>query len=106
MESTSKAPPAQWVALDTSPEHAYPVERFGADWNGWHTPVVTATTLVTLLLNVISEPSSSYLAFAIDTAGGCTLQDNEGRTDTLSPGADGLYDLGELGWTFGPAPHA
>lgn len=62
--------------------------------------MITAPTLATLLLEVISDPNGSYRAFAIDEAGRCTLQDHEGHIDILTPDSDGLYDLGGLGWTF------
>jgi hypothetical protein len=89
-----------WFVLDSCPAILYRAARFGADWNGWATPVITAPTLATLLLEVISDPNGSYLAFAIDEAGRCTLQDHDGRIDILTPDTDGLYDLGGLGWTF------
>jgi hypothetical protein len=100
VESTLTALQSHWFVLDDSPEVAYPAKRFGADWNGWLTPVVTAPTLATLLLTVISDTGGSYSAFAIDAAGSCTLRDHEGRIDILRPTDDGCYDLGELGWTF------
>ena len=59
------------------------MHRFGADGNGRLTPVVTAPTLATLLLKVISDPDGSYLAFAIDATGRCTLQDQQGGVDVL-----------------------
>ena len=52
-----------WFVLDSCPEVPYPAARFGAQWNGWATPVVTASTLATLLLRVISDPDGSYRAF-------------------------------------------
>jgi hypothetical protein len=55
--------------------------------------------LAILLLTVVSDPDSTYVAFAIDAAGTCTLQDDQGHLDTLEPADDG-YDLGGLGWTF------
>src|SRR5664279_2079148 len=75
MESTLREARSQWFVLSDSPGIAYPAERFGDDWNGWVTPVVTAPTLAILLLTVISDPVSTYVAFAIDAAGTCTLQD-------------------------------
>ncbi len=100
MEPTLREARSQWFVLSDSPGIAYPADRFGDDWNGWATPVVTAPTLAILLLTVISDPVSTYVAFAIDAAGTCTLQDREGRLDTLEPADDGGYDLGGLGWTF------
>lgn len=93
---------SQWFVLEDSPEVAYPAERFGPARNGWLTPVVTAPTLATLLLTVISDPAGPYLAFAIDAAGSCTLQDREGQIAVLRPADDGCYDLGALGWTISP----
>jgi hypothetical protein len=60
-----------WFVLDSCPAIPYRAARFGADWNGWATPVITAPTLATLLLEVISDPHGSYRAFAIDEAGRC-----------------------------------
>ena len=79
---------------------AYPAERFGDARNDGVTAVVTASRLAVLLLTVINDPDSSYVAFAIDEAGTCTLQDLHGHLDTLKPADDGGYDLGGLGWTF------
>ena len=100
MASLLRAKRSGWFVLDDTPGIAYPAVRFGGDWNGWITPVVTAPTLATLLLAVISDPNGSHLAFAIDAAGTCTLQDHEGRIDSLEPADDGCYDLAGLGWTF------
>ena len=91
---------AHWFVLDSCPAVPYRAVRFGSDWNGWATPVITASTLATLLLRVISDPHGSYRAFAINEAGECNLQDHEDRIDILTPDGDGLYDLGGLGWTF------
>src|SRR6478609_6547022 len=66
-----------WFVLDSCPAIPYRAARFGADWNGWATPVITAPTLAT------------------DEAGRCTLQDHEGHIDILTPDSDGLYDLGD-----------
>jgi len=89
MASTLRDRRSQWFVLSDSPGIAYPAERFGDDWNGWVTPVVTAPTLVILLLTVISDPDSTYVAFAIDAAGICALQDDQGHLDTLEPADDG-----------------
>jgi hypothetical protein len=97
MKTTAQA---TWFVHDRCPETRYRAVGIGADENGAPAPVVTAPTLVTLLLDAVSDPSSSYLAFAIDTSGRCTLQDREDRVTTLRPDRDGLYNLGGLGWTF------
>ena len=89
-----------WFVLDSCPEVPYPAARFGAQWNGWATPVATASTLATLLLRVISDPDGSYRAFAIDSLGRCCLLDSEGRVGIMTPDEDGLYDLASLGWTL------
>jgi len=91
MASTLRQKLSPWFVLSDSPGIAYRAERFGDDWNGWATPVFTAPTLVILLLTVISDPDSTYVAFAIDEAGTCTLQDHQGRLDTLEPADDGGY---------------
>ena len=97
METTAQA---TWFVLDRRPETRYRAAGIGADENGGPAPVVTAPTLVALLLDAVSDLSSSYLAFAIDTSGRCTLQDREDRVTTLRSDRDGLYNLGGLGWTF------
>ena len=99
MASTLGQARSRCFVLSDSPEIAYRAEWFGDDWNGWVTPVVTAPTLAILLLTVVSDPNSTYVAFAIDAEGTCTLQDDQGHLDTLEPADDG-YDLGGLGWTF------
>ena len=100
METVVKTSQSLWFVLDSCPEVPYPAARFGTPWNGWATPVVTASTLATLLLRVISDPDGSYRAFAIDPPGRCGLLDSEGRIDIMTPDVDGLYDLGGLGWTL------
>jgi hypothetical protein len=72
METTAQA---TWFVLDRCPETRYRAVEIGAGKNGRPAPVVTAPTLVALLLDAVSDLSSSYLAFAIDTSGRCTLQD-------------------------------
>ncbi len=99
MASTLRQERSRCFVLSDSPGIAYRAERFGDDRNGWVTPVVTAPTLAILLLTVVSDPDSTYVAFAIDAAGTCTLQDDQGHLDTLEPADDG-YDLGGLGWPF------
>ena len=100
METVMKTSQSLWFVLDSCPEVPYPAARFGAQWNGWATPVVTVSTLATLLLRVISDPDGSYRAFAIDPPGRCSLLDSEGRVDIMTPDEDGLYDLASLGWTL------
>ena len=83
MASTLRQARSRCFVLSDSPGIAYRAERFGDDWNGWVTPVVTAPTLAILLLTVVSDPDSTYVAFAIDAAG--TLQNDQGHLDTLEP---------------------
>jgi len=75
MASTLREARSQWFVLSDSPGIAY--------------PAVTAPTLAILLLTVISDPVSTNVAFAIDAAGTCTLQDREGHLDTLERADDG-----------------
>ena len=71
MASTLREARSQWFVLSDSPGIAY--------------PAVTAPTLAILLLTVISDPVSTNVAFAIDAAGTCALQDHRGYLDTLEP---------------------
>ena len=100
METVMKTSQSHWFVLDSCPEVVYPATRFGAQWNGWATPSVTASTLAALLLRVISDPDGPYRAFAIDPLGRCSLLDSEGRVDIMTPDEDGLYDIAGLGWTL------
>lgn len=79
---------------------SWPAVRFGEPWNGFATPVVTRETLEDLLAAVDDgyrwEGDVVVVWSAIDL-GPDDLPEYE---DRLSPGADGLYDLGALGWVF------
>lgn len=90
----------QWVVMDGGSETYCPAVRFRVDDNGGAIPVVTAPTLVTLLLAALGTANSRYMTFSIDTSGACTIQDREGAIGVLRPSDDGLYDLGGLSWTF------
>ena len=90
----------EWVVLDSCPETYCPAVRFRSDDGGGAIPMVTAPTLVTLLLAALGNPDSCYLAFSIDASGACTIQDRAGAIGVLRPSDDGLYDLGRLSCTF------
>ena len=93
----------QWVVLDGGSETYCSAVRFRSDDDGCAIPMVTAPTLVTLLLAALDTPDCCYMAFSIDASGACTIQDREGAIGVLRPsndGLDGLYDLGGLCWTF------
>jgi len=91
---------ALWFVLNSRPETSYRAVRFRSDDNGRTIPVVTAPTLVTLLLAALGNPDSCYMAFSIDASSACTIQDREGSIGVLRPNDDGLYDLDGLSWTF------
>jgi len=90
---------AQSVVLDSCRETSCRAVRFRSDDSGGAIPVVTAPTLVTLLLSALGNPDSCYMAFSIDASGACTIQDRAGSIGVLRPSDDGLYDLGGLSWT-------
>ena len=91
---------ALWFVLNSRPETSCRAVRFRSDDNGQTIPVVTAPTLVTLLLTALGNSDSCYMAFSIDASGACTIQDSEGAIGVLRPSDDGLYDLGGLSWSF------
>ena len=90
---------AEWAVLDGYPQTYCPTAHFRLD-DGGAIPVVTASTLVTLLLVALNNPDSCYMAFSIDASGECTIQDRAGAIGVLRPSDDGLYDLGRLSCTF------
>ena len=90
----------EWVVLDSGLETYCPTERFRSDDGGGAIPMVTAPTLVTLLLAALGDPDGCYMAFAIDASGACTIQDRAGAIGVLRPSGNGLYDLGRLSCTF------
>lgn len=79
---------------------SWPAVRFGEPWNGFATPVVMRATLEDLLLTVGDghrwEGADAVVWSAIDLA----PEDPPEYEDRISPDAEGLYDLGQLGWTF------
>lgn len=99
MKTTSTSLHRNWFLLTNHPEKLYPAESFGEGSNVGDTPKVTMAGLAAVLLAVIADPVGKYRAFAIDPAGRCTLLDTGGHVATLEPDS-GLYDLGQLGWTF------
>ena len=90
----------EWAVLDSGSEKYCPTERFRSDDGGGAIPMVTAPTLVTLLLAALGSQDGCYLAFSIDASGACTIQDRAGAIGVLRPSDDGLYDLGRLSCTF------
>ena len=102
MGSALRAPQTTWLVLNGSPETGYPATQSEDPGTGGRTPLVTAPTLVAVLLTMIGDPGSRYLAFAIDATGRCSVQDRAGCVTVLVPTDDGHYDLGELhlDWTF------
>ncbi|MCF8604008.1 hypothetical protein L5I01_11635 [Gordonia sp. HY442] len=74
-------------------------ERFEEPWNGWATPVVTRATLENLVEDLTRLGSAPG---HIADEGICTVfrdADDDGNFD-ITPDADGLYHLFELGWCF------
>ena len=56
-------------------------------------------SLTARLLHAIADPTSSYLAFAIDETGTCRVLGLDGDVHVLVPDDEGRYDLAPLGWT-------
>ncbi len=83
-------------------DETWPAVRFGEPWNGFATPVVTRSTLASLL----EATGDGYrwegdVAFVWPTID--LVQDDEpdpDSVDRLEPDAEGHYDLGALGWVF------
>ena len=62
-------------------------------------PPVDHRMLAARLLHAIADPTSSYLAFAIDGDGTCRVLEGNGDVHFLVPDGEGRYDLAPLGWT-------
>lgn len=86
--------------MDGYPETSCRAVCFRSDDNGGSIHVVTAPTLITLLLAALDSPDNCYLAFSIDPSGACTIQDSAGSIGILRPSGNGLYDLGGLSWNI------
>ena len=63
MGSALRAPQTTWLVLNGSPETGYPATQSEEPGTGGRTPMVTAPTLVAVLLTVIGDPGSRYLVF-------------------------------------------
>ena len=101
METSSEERQLASFTLNGNPQIAYSAVRFKVTRDRQIIPVVGAPALATLLLTIICDPGSSYLAFAIDAVGRCTVQDVNDRICVLLPSSDGCYDLDclRLDWT-------
>lgn len=77
--------------------------EFGPLWNGWLTPVVDKATLQDVLVH--AEERHQWHGATVELSGWLAEPevDTEDRIE-LNPRADGLYDLGGLGWTFISSP--
>lgn len=79
---------------------SWSAERFGEPWNGFVTPTVTREVLKDLLISI----GDGHRWDAADAVVWPTIDlspdDQPEYEDRIEPGADGLYDLGPLGWTF------
>lgn len=80
----------------------WPAVRFGPPWNGFATPVVTRSTLASLLQRAGEghrwDGDVAVVWPTIDLDPG-DPPDPE-TIDRLEPDAEGHYDLGALGWVF------
>lgn len=76
--------------FDAFPDHPFLAVEYGADWNGWDTPVVTRETLADVLV---------ALELAHRWDGPVAVVEVEDYEDRLEPRQDGLYDLAQAGWT-------
>ncbi len=104
-------PFAGWFTLDAFEAEAaeggpvaprWPAVTFGDPWNGWATPVVTPEVLVSVL-DVVAAATGEAHRWDGDVAvvAGPVSESGEPEyEDRLEPDDSGLYDLGELGWTW------
>lgn len=80
----------------------WPAVRFGEPWNGFATPVVTRSTLASLL-NATGDgyrwEGDTALVWPTIDLGPEDEPDPE-SVDRLAPDTEGNYDLGALGWVF------
>lgn len=82
--------------------HIYEAVSFGPRWNGWVTPVVTRDTLIELIDNEGDHGKYLHLGWYGPTAI-VTMLEAGGSDQQIYPLGElsgGLFDLGELGWTF------
>ena len=93
METT---PQATSFVLERCPETRYRAARIGASQNGRPAPVVTAPTLVALLLDAVSDLSSSYLAFRSTPLGDAPFR--TAKTGSPSCGPIGTVFTTLAGW--------
>jgi len=86
-------------SLETQPEQRWPALRFGAPWNGWATPVVTREALAKALA-ASGEPHrwEGDLAWLGTPAADLRPGEEPEFYDPVTPGEDGTYDLGQMGW--------
>lgn len=82
-------------AFDAFPDLVFLAREYGPTWNGWDTPVVDRETLADLLaaLEFPHRWEGERAAFKVDD-----------QQELLGPREDGLYDLGQLGWTVLEVP--
>jgi hypothetical protein len=76
--------------------------RFGEPWNGFVTPVLTRSTLASLLEATGDgyrwEGDTAFVWPTIDL--GPEDEPDPESVDRLEPDNEGNYDLGALGWVF------
>lgn len=78
--------------LEMAPGVRFQAVEYGGRWNGWATPVVTRETLAKVI--ELSEEPHHWDGDAL------VLERDEEDDERYVPRFDGLYDAGELGWTF------
>jgi hypothetical protein len=83
---------------------AYTAARFGEHWNGFATPLVTRSVMAAFVdrQRELHDRDADFPSFEWGQAQESVQVRGEGYDPgtSLSPGEDGLYDLGELGWCF------
>jgi hypothetical protein len=92
----------EWNDTLDAYETAFAVERLGAPWNGFATPVVNPTVMTAIIgWQMLCDPTFDAQRFAWD-GNGVLVQDADPDVEDewIMPDEDGNFDLGQLGWTF------
>lgn len=79
-------------------------EAFGAPWNGWATPIVTAATARNMLDDLVELGAASGRLGEVTDEGLVVYGEDESDNFTIAANDRGEFALWELGWTFLKCP--